>query len=54
MMERDRIRQLEAKIEVLETKAAENAKFGTTAINVGLQHIFWSTSDSGAPVGGAS
>lgn len=25
-----------------------------TAINVGLQHIFWSTSDSGAPVGGAS
>lgn len=24
-----------------------------TAINVGLQHIFWSTSDSGAPVGGA-
>jgi anaerobic magnesium-protoporphyrin IX monomethyl ester cyclase len=25
-----------------------------TAINVGLQHIFWSTSDSGAPIGGAS
>ena len=25
-----------------------------TAINVGLQHFFWSTSDSGAPVGGAS
>ena len=25
-----------------------------TAINVGLQHVFWSTSDSGAPVGGAS
>lgn len=25
-----------------------------TAINVGLQHLFWSTSDSGAPVGGAS
>jgi radical SAM superfamily enzyme YgiQ (UPF0313 family) len=25
-----------------------------TALNVGLQHIFWSTSDSGAPVGGAS
>ena len=24
-----------------------------TAINVGLQHIFWSTSDTGAPVGGA-
>ena len=25
-----------------------------TAINVGLQHIFWASSDSGAPVGGAS
>ncbi|MBI4761684.1 MAG: B12-binding domain-containing radical SAM protein [Chloroflexota bacterium] len=25
-----------------------------TAINVGLQHLFWATSDSGAPVGGAS
>lgn len=25
-----------------------------TAINVGLQHIFWANSDSGAPVGGAS
>ena len=25
-----------------------------TAINVGLQHIFWATSDSGAPVGSAS
>jgi anaerobic magnesium-protoporphyrin IX monomethyl ester cyclase len=25
-----------------------------TALNVGMQHIFWSTSDSGAPVGGAS
>lgn len=25
-----------------------------TALNVGLQHLFWSTSDSGAPVGGAS
>jgi radical SAM superfamily enzyme YgiQ (UPF0313 family) len=25
-----------------------------TAINVGMQHIFWASSDSGAPVGGAS
>jgi radical SAM superfamily enzyme YgiQ (UPF0313 family) len=25
-----------------------------TAINVGLQHIFWASSDSGAPIGGAS
>ena len=25
-----------------------------TAINVGLQHLFWASSDSGAPVGGAS
>lgn len=25
-----------------------------TAINVGMQHIFWANSDSGAPVGGAS
>ena len=25
-----------------------------TALNVGLQHIFWANSDSGAPVGGAS
>lgn len=24
-----------------------------TALNVGLQHLFWSTSDTGAPVGGA-
>jgi anaerobic magnesium-protoporphyrin IX monomethyl ester cyclase len=25
-----------------------------TALNVGLQHLFWASSDSGAPVGGAS
>ncbi|HAV79072.1 MAG TPA: radical SAM protein [Anaerolineae bacterium] len=25
-----------------------------TALNVGMQHLFWSTSDTGAPVGGAS
>ena len=25
-----------------------------TALNVGIQHIFWASSDSGAPVGGAS
>lgn len=25
-----------------------------TAINVGLQHIFWASSDEGAPIGGAS
>jgi radical SAM superfamily enzyme YgiQ (UPF0313 family) len=25
-----------------------------TALNVGLQHIFWASSDSGAPIGGAS
>ncbi len=25
-----------------------------TAINVGLQHLFWASSDSGAPIGGAS
>ncbi len=25
-----------------------------TAINVGLQHIFWASSDTGAPIGGAS
>jgi anaerobic magnesium-protoporphyrin IX monomethyl ester cyclase len=25
-----------------------------TALNVGMQHIFWSSSDSGAPIGGAS
>lgn len=25
-----------------------------TAINVGLQHFFWASSDSGAPIGGAS
>jgi anaerobic magnesium-protoporphyrin IX monomethyl ester cyclase len=25
-----------------------------TALNVGLQHLFWSTSDTGAPIGGAS
>ena len=25
-----------------------------TALNVGLQHLFWASSDSGAPIGGAS
>ena len=25
-----------------------------TALNVGMQHIFWASSDEGAPVGGAS
>jgi hypothetical protein len=24
-----------------------------TAINVGLQHLFWASSDEGLPVGGA-
>ncbi len=24
-----------------------------TALNVGLQHLFWASSDEGAPVGGA-